>query len=146
MNICAVLISIKPTAASFICMQHPGTIAGRNTGGHEERDGLLRGWQQRYQKKSFLSTGHPLIIHSLSGVSLFAIGPQIAMKCNLDLISFDCLREKDAARPARAWGGFDECLVRHLTMGNQRENHLWRQVGAMHGLQKNNCYPFKSHF
>lgn len=72
-------------------------------------------------KKSFLATGHPLIIHSLSGISLLAIGPQIAMKCNLDLISTDCLREKDVARPAGAWGGFDECLVRHLTVGKQKE-------------------------
>lgn len=144
MNICMLSISIKPTAASFICMPCPGTIAGRNTGGCEKRDGLMRGWLQRYQKKTFLSTGHPLIIHSLSDVSLFTNGPQFAVKCNLNLIS--SLREREAARPAWAWGGYDECLVRHLTMGNQRENHLWRQVGAMHGLQKNNCYPFKSHF
>lgn len=45
-------------------------------------------------KKSFLSTGLPLIIHSLSCVSLLTIGPQTAMLCNLDLISANSQTEK----------------------------------------------------
>lgn len=42
--------------------------------------------------------------------------------------------------------GFSEWLARHLAVGYQRDNNVWRQAGAMYVLLKNNCYPFKSHF
>lgn len=37
-------------------------------------------------------------------------------------------------------------MAGHLTVGYQRDNNVWKQAGAMYVLQKNNCYPFKSHF
>lgn len=40
----------------------------------------------------------------------------------------------------------NEWLAGHLTVGYQRDNNVWRQAGAVYVLQKNNCYPFKSHF
>lgn len=52
-------------------------------------------------------------------------------------------RSSEAGKSVRA---FSECLAGHLTVGYQRDNNVWRQAGTMYVLQKNNCYPFKSHF
>lgn len=91
-------------------------------------------------KKSLLSTGLPLIINPLSCVSLLAIGLQTTMLCNLALISADSQIEGRSVRGCCEW------LAGHLTVGYQRDNNVWRQAGAMYVLQKNNCYPLKSHF
>lgn len=100
----------------------------------------------KISKKSFLSTGLPLIIHPLSCVSLLTIGPQTAMLCNLALISADSQIERGGSEAGRSVRGCCEWLAGHLTVGYQRDNNVWRQAGAMYVLQKNNCYPFKSHF
>lgn len=100
----------------------------------------------KISKKYFLSTGLPLIIHPLSNVSLLTIGPQTAILCNLAFISADSQIERRSSEAGRSVRGCSEWLARHLTVGYQRDNNVWRQAGAMYVLQKNNCYPFKSHF
>lgn len=100
----------------------------------------------KISKKSFLSTGFSLIIQPLSCVSLLTIGPQTTMLCNLALISADSQIERRSSEAGSSVRGCNEWLAGHLTVGYQRDNNVWRQAGAMYVLQKNNCYPFKSHF
>lgn len=68
------------------------------------------------------------------------------MLCNLALISADSQIERRSSEAGRSVRGCSEWLAGHLTVGYQRDNNVWRQAGAMYVLQKNNCYPFKSHF
>ena len=68
------------------------------------------------------------------------------MLCNLALISADSQIERRSSKAGRSVRGCGEWLAGHLTVGYQRDNNVWRQAGAMYVLQKNNCYPFKSHF
>lgn len=68
------------------------------------------------------------------------------MLCNLALISADSQIERRSSEAGRSVRGCGEWLAGHLTVGYQRDNNVWRQAGAMYVLQKNNCYPFKSHF
>lgn len=144
MNICEMLISIKPTAEAFICMQHPGTIAGTNTGGREKRDGMLRGWRQRYQKIFSLnrpSLNNPLIIwcfsvcHQTSDCHEMQSGPH-----QRQLSERKWRSEVGGSMRGLRW------MLRQTPHCGKPENNLWRQVGAMYGVQKNNCYPFKSNF
>lgn len=100
----------------------------------------------KISKKSFLSTGFSLIIQPLSCVSLLTIGPQTTMLCNLALISADSQIERRSSEAGSSVRGCNEWLAGHLTVGYQRDNNVWRQAGAVYVLQKNNCYPFKSHF
>lgn len=51
--------------------------------------------------------------------------------------------KREAGRSVRRFG---EWLAGHLTVGYQRDNNVQRQAGAVYVLQRNNCYPFKSHF
>lgn len=69
-----------------------------------------------------------------------------AMLCSLALISADSQIERRSSEAGRSVRGCGEWLAGHLTVGYQRDNNVWRQAGAMYVLQKNNCYPFKSHF
>lgn len=50
------------------------------------------------------------------------------------------------SKAGRSGRGCSEWLAGHLTIGYQRDNNVWRQAEAMYVLQKNNCYPFNSHF
>lgn len=100
----------------------------------------------KISKKSFLSTGFSLIIQPLSCVSLLTIGPHTTMLCNLALISADSQIERRSSEAGSSVRGCNEWLAGHLTVGYQRDNNVWRQAGAVYVLQKNNCYPFKSHF
>ena len=119
---------------------------GRGDARKRKMECRLCGWWQRCQKKSLLSTGLPLIILPLSCVSLLTAGPQIAMLCNLALISADNQTEGRSSEAGRGVKGCSEWLAGHLTVGYLRDNNVWRQAGVMYVLQKNNCYPFKSHF
>lgn len=100
----------------------------------------------KISKKYFLSTGLPLIIQPLSCVSTLTIGPQPAMLCNLALISTDSKIERGSSEAGRSVRRFGEWLAGHLTVGYQKDNNVRRQAGAVYVLQRNNCYPFKSHF
>ena len=53
------------------------------------------------KKKSFLSTGLPLIIHPLSCVSPLTTGPETATLCNLALISADSQIERRSSEARR---------------------------------------------
>lgn len=115
--------------------------------GCKKRDGIQVVWVvAKISKKSFLSTGFSLIIQPLSCVSLLTIGPQTTMLCNLALISADSQIERRSSEAGSSVRGCNEWLAGHLTVGYQRDNNVWRQAGAVYVLQKNNCYPFKSHF
>lgn len=68
------------------------------------------------------------------------------MLCDLALISTDSQIERRSSEAGRSVRGCNEWLAGHLTVGYQRDNNVWRQAGVVYVLQKNNCYPFKSHF
>lgn len=100
-----------------------------------------------YKKKSFLSTALPLNNPPIICVSLLTIGSQTAMLYNLALISADSQIERGrSSKAGRSGRGCGEWLAGRLTLGYQRDNNVWRRAGAMYVLQKNNCYPFNSHF
>lgn len=65
---------------------------------------------------------------------------------NLALISADSQIERRGSEAGRSVRGCCEWLAGHLTVGYQRDNNVRRQARAMYVLQRNNCYPFKSHF
>lgn len=123
-------------------------------GGQELKkcESRLCGWWQKSEKKNinhFLSTGLRLIIQPLSSVSLLTIRPQTVVLCNLAIISADSQierRRRRSSEAGRSLRRFSEWLAGHLTVGYQKDNNVWRQAKAVYVLQRNNCYPFKSHF
>lgn len=125
---------------------------GKKAGGKKNVKVGCVGGGKSLKKNHFLSTGLRLIIQPLSSVSLLTIGPQTVVLCNLAIISADSQIERrrrsssSSSEAGRSLRRFSEWLAGHLTVGYQKDNNVWRQAKAVYVLQRNNCYPFKSHF
>ncbi|CAB1449556.1 unnamed protein product [Pleuronectes platessa] len=57
--------------------------------------------------------------------------PQIAVLCNLALISADNPTEGRSSEAGRGVKGCSEWLAGHLTVGYLRDNNVWRQAGVI---------------
>lgn len=116
--------------------------------GKEKTKCRLLGWWQRYKKNLLFSLNraslnNPTIIlcfsahHRAADCHALQSGPHQHRQPDTERGS------SEAGRSVRRFGVW---LAGHLTVGYQRDNNVRRQAGAVYVLQRNNCYPFKSHF